>query len=82
MSITDQLKAAKRETAKREAELQAVRDDLESARRAMAEGRGLEAEEQLRLKEQLEAEREKRIEHTKQMAMVRLAKRDLSKGWL
>ena len=30
----------------------------------------------------LEAEREKRIEHTKDMAIRRIAKRDLAKGWL
>ena len=54
---------------------------LDDARQAMAEGRGQEAELQRRHEEQLEREREKRIEHTKEMALKRIGKRDLARGW-
>ena len=62
-------------------ELQALRDQLEEARQAALEGRGLEAEMQRQLEEKLALEREKRIEHTKEMAIRRIGKRDLARGW-
>ena len=61
-------------------EIQSLRDQLDEARQAALDGRGLEAEMQRQLEEKLAAEREKRIEH-KQMAVRRIGKRDLARGW-
>ena len=79
MSFAEQL----REQKKRDrvwAELQKVTDELNAARRAMLEGKGLE-EEQARLLSSRLREREQRIEHTKEMAVRRVLKRDLARGW-
>ena len=55
---------------------------MDEARAAMEEGRGAELLERKKVEERLEAERQKRIEHTQHMAVHRLAKRELTKGWL
>ena len=66
-------------------ELEKANGDLErelgEARRAMAEGRGMEAERQRLSEAELEREKEKRVEHLKQLAIRRIAQRDLSRGW-
>ena len=82
MSIADQLRLRTKETHALQAQLQGARDELDSARQAMMEGRGLEAELQRQMEEQLEREKEKRIEHTKEMAVRRIARRDLARGWV
>lgn len=48
----------------------------------MAWCRAAQAELQQELEEKLEAERQKRVEHTMNMAMHRIVKRDLTRGWL
>ena len=82
LSYAEQIKQAKRETHKLEAELQAVRDDLASMRASVADGRGHEELQRQKMQEELERERLKRVEHTQHMAIARLAKRELSRGWL
>jgi hypothetical protein len=82
MSIAEQLDAQRQQTYKAEAELRVMREELESARHAMIEGRGLEAEQKRLLEERLEEERQKRIEHTKEMAVRRVLKRELARGWM
>ena len=79
--LLGQLKASKREIHRKEAELQVVRDELDSMRKSILDGRGVEAEQKRQMEERLEREREKRIEHTQQMAIRRLMKRDLARGW-
>ena len=55
--------------------------ELAEARQAMLDGRGLEAEMQRQMEERLEREKQKRIEHTQEMALKRIGKRDLTRGW-
>ena len=42
----------------------------------------MKEEMQRQLEEQMAKEREKRIEHTMQMALRRIRKRDLTRGWI
>jgi hypothetical protein len=81
LSVSAQLNLANKEVSALTLKLQQAENDLAAARQAMMEGRGLEAESQRLMKERLEAEREKRIEHTKEMAVRRIGKRDLTRGW-
>ena len=81
MSFAEQLREQKKETDRVWAELQKVTDELNAARRAMLEGKGLEEEQARLLEARLEREREQRIEHTKEMAVRRVLKRDLARGW-
>ena len=81
-SLAEQVERAKRETKQRDDELRRALEALEEARQAMAEGRGLELIEHQKMEEKLEAERLKRVEHTQHMALHRLQKRELSKGFL
>ena len=72
------------ETASKEGlqiELDKLKAELTKAREAALEGNGREAELERQSKLALEAEREKRVEHTQRMAMMRLGKRDLTMGW-
>ena len=64
-----------------QAQVTKLSQELEEARQAMLDGRGLEAELQRQMEERLAAEKEKRIEHTKEMAIRRIGKRDLARGW-
>ena len=86
MTQEQQLQAEVNERRKLQAEMQAqvqaLRDELDAARQAALDGRGLEAELQRQMAEQLAAEKEKRIEHTREMAIRRIAKRDLARGWV
>jgi hypothetical protein len=65
-----------------QAQVTKLSQELEEARQAMLDGRGLEAELQRQMEERLAAEKEKRIEHTKEMAIRRIGKRDLTRGWV
>ena len=65
-----------------ETELSKALQELSAARLAMLEGRGQEAELKRQMEERMAAEKEKRIEHTKEMALRRIGKRDLSRGWI
>ncbi len=82
MSMVQQLEAEKQERQKMEWQMAQMAKELESARKAMMEGRGLEAELQRQMEERLAAEKEKRIEHTKEQALRRIGKRDLTRGWV
>ena len=82
MSYNDQLKKAREEKDKLAKDLAYVRAELESVRASAIDGKGMEREIERQMEMKLEKEREKRIEHTKQMAIHRIAKRELSKGWL
>ena len=63
-------------------EVNKLRKELEDARMAMLNGSGREAELQRLAEEQLEREREKRVEHLKQVAIRRIALKDLARGWM
>ena len=82
MSLGDQLRLEKREHEKVREQVAKLARELEQARDAMLEGRGQEAELARQMEAKLEEEREKRIEHTKQMAVRRIGKRDLTRGWV
>ena len=82
MSLSDQLAMQTRETQSLEAKLLAVQEELNEARQAMADGRGMEAERERQMKEQIEADRQKRIEHTQEVALRRIGKQDLTSGWM
>jgi hypothetical protein len=82
LTLVEQIEKAKKEAREKEAELLRLRGEMDEARMAMEEGRGAELMERKRVEERLEAERQKRIEHTQQMAVLRLSKRELTKGWL
>ena len=56
--------------------------ELEEARQAMLEGRGLQAELERQAEERLEKEREKRIEGNANMAMRRMQNKELSRDGL
>ena len=64
-----------------EEELAKVRDMLAEVREQLAQATANAANLKETMDEQLAAEREKRIEHTQQMAMLRLGKRELALGW-
>ena len=81
MSFAQQLEAQKEETKAAIREVAAMREELERARKAMREGRGAEEEQKRLMEERIQAEKEKRIEHTKEMALRRIAKRELALGW-
>ena len=81
MGLKEQLHHQTKMTHALEAEVQSLRDELSSAKAAMLEGRGHEHALQQQMEEQMAAEKEKRIEHTKQMALRRIGKRDLTRGW-
>ena len=69
------------ENAKLNKEVDTLRRELNEARKAMAEGRGLEAEKARQAQEQLEKEREARIQHLAQNGMRRMMKGELARGW-
>ena len=60
---------------------QAARRDLAAAREAMLNGTGVEAEMQRMMDEQLERERQKRVEHIAQIGLRRMFQGALAKGW-
>jgi len=82
MTCLDQVEVMKQERDKALRELHMVRHDLDTARQAMQTGRGLESERERLMEEKMEREREKRIAHTQQMAVLRIGKRDLARGWM
>ena len=59
-----------------------AKKELEALRKANASKADVQEEMQRLLDEKLAAEKEKRIQHTTQMAVRRIAKRELAKGWL
>jgi hypothetical protein len=64
------------------AQVEQLNSELAEARQAAMEGRGLEVEMRRRMEEELAAEKEKRVEHTKEMAVRRIFKRELTRGWV
>ena len=82
MSLAERYEQEVKERQEVQVALDSANAQLEQLRREMREGRGQEAELQRQMQEQLEREKEKRIEHTKEMAMRRILKRDLSRGWM
>ena len=62
-------------------ERQRAQDELAALRMAAAEGRSLDADRQRELLEQIEREREARLEHLQRVAAGRIANRSLSRGW-
>jgi Ca2+-binding EF-hand superfamily protein len=77
MSGVERLEADARRKAKEQAEVYAevsrLRLELADARKAMADGRGLEA--------QMEEEREKRVAHLAQLGLKRMMQMGLARGW-
>ena len=55
---------------------------LEQARTAVVEGRRQVTDVRLQMEENMDREREQRIEHNCQMAVHRFGKRELTRGWL
>ena len=66
---------------KLEADYATVCAELKEAREAMAAGKGLELENRKRMEEELEREKEARVEHLGQMGIKRLMNQKLSMGW-
>jgi len=64
-----------------EAELQQMRTDLEASRLAIQKGSSEEAERQRQLTQQMEREREKRVEHLQHIGARRISQMGLSRGW-
>ena len=62
-------------------ELAKVQAELNEARKAMAEGRGLEMEKERQMQEQLEVERAKRVEHLANVGLRRMFQQGLARGW-
>ena len=81
MSLTERLAYETTERKTLAEQLSKMTRDLEEARRAALDGRGLEAELQRQMEVRLEREKEKRIEHAKEMAIRRIGKQGLAKGW-
>jgi len=81
MSQSEQIamEASKRTTV--EAELKKLRKELEDARKAMLEGRGQEAEMRRLAEEQIEKEKEKRVEALGKQGLKRMLNQKLSMGW-
>ena len=71
-----------RQVAELTEQLAAAHKEIEDAKHAGWHGAAAEEEIQRQLDLKLAEEREKRIEHTKQMAVRRVLKRDLAKGWI
>jgi len=63
-------------------QLVAAKEEMAKMRREMSGTENVEEEMKRLMEEKLAEEKEKRIEHTKEMAVRRIAKRELSKGWL
>ena len=82
MGLEERYRNQVKQTHALEAELQTVKDELVYLRQAALEGRALEAELEKQMEEKLEAEKQKRIEHTREMAVRRIGKRDLARGWM
>ena len=64
-----------------EVELEQVRSELKKAREDMLAGRGMEAERERLMQEELEREREKRVAHLQQIGVRRLMQQGLARGW-
>jgi uncharacterized protein (UPF0254 family) len=64
-----------------EAENAKLRNQLEEARIAMVEGKGFEAEMKRKMEEQLEKEKEKRVEALGQQGLKRIMNQKLAMGW-
>jgi beta-glucosidase-like glycosyl hydrolase len=65
-----------------QAELEDTRKELAKARKAGGQVAAVEEEMARQMEEELAAEKEKRIEHTKEMAVRRIFKRELTRGWV
>jgi hypothetical protein len=78
-SARESLQEKEQEYEKRVADAQGER--LEQQRKARALAHDVEEQKRL-LDEKLNAEKEKRIAHTQEMAIRRIGKRDLTRGWV
>jgi len=63
------------------AQVQQLQKDLKHARDALASGKGLEDDLKRRMEEELEREKEKRVENIGKMGLKRLMNQKLSIGW-
>jgi hypothetical protein len=81
MSIEEKLAAEVKERQAAESMIHQLHRELAEARQAIVEGRGMELEVRRKMEEELAAEKEKRIEHTKEMAIRRIFRRELVRGW-
>ena len=70
------------EVAQLNAQLEEMASQLKVAREEGLTGAALKEELQRQLDAQMAKEREKRIEHTTEMAVRRIGKRDLARGWV
>ena len=64
-----------------EAQVSKLLSELRAAREAMASGKGEELERQRKLQEELEREREARVQHLGQLGIKRMMNHKLSLGW-
>merc|ERR1711871_892172 len=80
-SLADQLQAQKRLVEKKDAEIERVRAELEAAWEEKAGRRDIEADLRKAMEEEVKKEKEKRIAHTQDMALRRVLKRELAKGF-
>ena len=79
--MASKLGSADDKYSKLEKELAKVKAELEEARLAMLSGRGMEAELQRQHEEQMEREKEKRVQHLGEMGIKRMINQKLSMGW-
>jgi Ca2+-binding EF-hand superfamily protein len=81
MTLVEKYKAEKTKAEKYKAELEKTAAELLKAREAALNGNAKEDEMRRQLAEKEAAEKQKRIEHITQMAVKRLGKKEISRGW-
>ena len=81
MSHAQRLAEMDAKRAAAEADADALRHELAKAREAMLSGRGREEEMARLAQEELEREREKRVQHLQQLGVRRLIQQGLARGW-
>ena len=81
MSHAQRLAEMDAKRAAAEADADALRHELAKAREAMLSGRGREEEMARLAQEELDREREKRVQHLQQLGVRRLIQQGLARGW-
>ena len=81
MTHEERLKSGLSKRNEVEQELAKVRRELADARQAMLDGRGMEAEKERRMQEQLEQEREARVQHLANVGLRRMFQQGLARGF-
>jgi hypothetical protein len=80
--LAEQLRTQSEKTRRAEAELAYLRNELSAARSAVGSYQDTTGEMREWSEEQLEKAKMKRIQHTQEMAVRRLGRRELARGWM